>query len=211
MERRLLVVDDLVSAGLGVFLGLGPRTIALAGGATPQPLHAALAEHAYPWEEVEIFMGDERCVPLDDPASNFGKARQTLLGKVPAKAHAMPAEDCDAEAYERTLRERFGDGAPSLDLIFLGIGEDGHTASLFPGDPALEERDRWVVVVRRPDYRRLTLTLPVLNAAHVAMFLVEGEKKREAVGRLMDGDLEIPAARVEAERVLVVVDRAAAP
>ncbi|HEX6208597.1 MAG TPA: 6-phosphogluconolactonase [Actinomycetota bacterium] len=210
MERRLLVVDDLVSAALGVFLGLGPRTIALAGGATPQPVYAALAEHVYPWEEVDAFMGDERCVPLDHPESNFGKAREALLSKVPARAHPMPGETCDAEAYERTLRERFGDEVPSLDLVFLGIGEDGHTASLFPGDPALDERQRWVVPVERPDFRRLTLTFPVLNAAAAVMFLIEGEPKREALTRLLDGDPEVPAARVEAERVLVVADRAAA-
>ncbi|HEX6262446.1 MAG TPA: 6-phosphogluconolactonase [Actinomycetota bacterium] len=210
MERRLLVVDDLVSAGLGVFLGLGPRTIALAGGATPQPVYAALAEHAYPWEEVDAFMGDERCVPLDHPESNFGKAREALLSKVPARAHPMPGETCDAVAYERTLRERFGDEVPSIDLVFLGIGEDGHTASLFPGDAALDERERWVVPVDRPDFRRLTLTLPVLNAAAAVMFLIDGETKREALTGLLDGDPEVPAARVEAERVLVVADRAAA-
>lgn len=211
MERRLLVADDLVSAGLGVFLGLGPRTIALAGGATPQPLYAALARHAYAWDEVDAFMGDERCVPLDHPDSNFGKAREALLSKVPARAHPMPGETCDADAYERTLRERFGDEIPSLDLVFLGIGEDGHTASLFPGDPALEERERWVARVDRPDHPRLTLTLPVLNSARAAMFLIEGDAKRDAVRRLLEGDPGIPAARVEADRVLVVTDRAAAP
>lgn len=211
MERRLLVANDLVSAALGVFLGLGPRTIALAGGATPQPVHVALAEHAYPWEEVEVFMGDERCVPLDDPASNFGKAHEALLSKVSARTYPMPGETCDAEAYERALRERFGDRVPSLDLVFLGIGEDGHTASLFQDDPALEERERWVVAVERPDYRRLTLTLPVLSAARVVVFLIEGAKKRSALLRLLEGDREIPAARVQAERVLIVADRAAAP
>ena len=210
MERGLLVVDDLVSAGLGVFLGLAPRTIALAGGSTPRPLYEALARQPYPWEEVEAFFGDERCVPADHADSNLAMAREALLSRVPAKVHSMPGEDCDAAGYERTLRDRFGDEAPALDLVILGLGEDGHTASLFPGDPALDARDRWVARVERPDHPRLTLTLPVLSAARAAVFLVSGESKREALRGLLDGDPAIPAARVEAERVLVVADRAAA-
>ncbi|HUG88371.1 MAG TPA: 6-phosphogluconolactonase [Actinomycetota bacterium] len=210
MERRLLVADDIATAALGVLVGLGPRTIALSGGSTPRPLYEALARQPYPWEEVDVFFGDERCVPPDHPDSNFGMAREALLAMVAAHAHPMPGETCDAEAYERTLRERFGDEVPSLDLVLLGLGEDGHTASLFPGDPALDERERWVVRVERPDHPRLTLTLPVLGGARAAMFLVEGEAKREPLRRLLDGDPSIPAARVEADRVLVVADRAAA-
>jgi 6-phosphogluconolactonase len=202
----LLVADDIVSAALGVFIGLAPRTLALSGGSTPRPFYEALAAHAYPWEEVEVFFGDERCVPADHADSNLRMAREALLSKVPARVHAMPGDSCDAEAYEGVLRERFGDGPPSLDLVLLGLGEDGHTASLFPGDPALEERTRWVARVERPDHPRLTLTLPVLNAARAALFLVAGEGKREALGRLLDGD-DIPAARVSAARVLVVADR----
>jgi 6-phosphogluconolactonase len=118
---------------------------------------------------------------------------------------------CSAEDAERELREHFGGGVPRFDLVFLGLGADGHTASLFPGHPALEERTRLVVRVDRPDHPRLTLTLPVLSAARIAMFLVSGEGKRAALRRLLEGDLAIPAARVAAERVVVVADPAAAP
>lgn len=204
------MADDVTTAALGVFVGLGPRTVALAGGSTPRPLYRALAEQTYPWPEVEVFFGDERCVPPDHADSNFGMAHDALLARVPARVHPMPGETCAADAYERTLRERFGDEVPSLDLILLGLGEDGHTASLFPGNPALDERDRWVVRVERPDHPRLTLTLPVLSAARAAMFLIEGEAKREPLRKLLDGDPDTPAARVEADRVLVVADRAAA-
>lgn len=210
MERRLLVVDDLVSAGLGVFLGLGPRTIALAGGSTPRPLYEALARQPYPWQEVEVFFGDERCVPADHPDSNLRMAREALLDHVAAAVFPMPGETCDARSYEEALRERFGEEMPALDLVLLGLGEDGHTVSLFPGDPALEESGRWVARVEREDHTRLTLTLPVLSAARAAVFLVSGEQKRDALRRLLDGDRQVPAARVEAERVLVVADRAAA-
>lgn len=204
------MADDVTTAALGVFVGLGPRTVALAGGSTPRPLYRALAEQNYPWPEVEVFFGDERCVPPDHADSNFRMAHDALLAQVPARVHPMPGETCAADAYERILRERFGDEVPSLDLILLGLGEDGHTASLFPGNPALDERDRWVVRVERPDHPRLTLTLPVLSAARAAMFLIEGEAKREPLRKLLDGDPHTPAARVEADRVLVVADRAAA-
>ncbi len=209
-ERELLVVEDLPSAGLGLFTSLEPRTLALAGGSTPRALYQALAEVDYPWSEVDVFFGDERCVPPDHPDSNFRMAHRALLSKVAARVHRMPAESCDPIAYERELAGALGPGAPTLDLVLLGLGDDGHTASLFPGDPALEERDRLVARVERPDHPRLTLTLPVLSAARVAAFLVSGESKREALTRLVEGR-DIPAARVAAGRVVILADRAAAP
>jgi 6-phosphogluconolactonase len=159
-----------------------------------------------------VFFGDERCVPPDDPDSNFRMANEALLSKVAARIH--PMYDCDADAYEAELRAVFGDVAvPSIDLNFLGIGDDGHTASLFPGKPALDVTDRWVVDVPEPGMPpplpRLTLTFPVHNASKLAVFLVDGEKKRERLRQLM-ADEDIPAARVHPQRVVVLADRAAA-
>jgi 6-phosphogluconolactonase len=137
---------------------------------------------------------------------------RTLLDHVPARAHPIDGESCDAEGYERQLREVLGE-RPELDLVFLGLGPDGHVASLFPGHPALEERSRWVVRVPKPGlppfHPRVTMTLPVLSAARAAVFLVDGESKRDALARLM-GDEDIPAARVAARRVLVLADPDAA-
>ena len=156
-----------------------------------------------------MFFGDERCVPPDHPDSNYRMAYEALLSHVQARVHRMPGETCDAAAYEEELTRVFGPGLPEFDLVLLGLGEDGHTASLFPGDPALDITDRRVVRVERPDHPRLTLTLPVLSAAKVVMFLVSGESKREALGRLLAG-ADIPAARVRARQVIVIADEAAA-
>lgn len=141
------------------------------------------------------------------PAS---RTSESLLSKVPARVHRMRGEDCDAAGYERELTEVFGPGVPKFDLVLLGLGEDGHTASLFPGDAALGVTDRRVIRVERPDYPRLTLTLPVLSAASVALFLVSGKAKREVTGRLLRGE-NIPAARVAAREVVIIADEEAAP
>ncbi len=137
-------------------------------------------------------------------------ATEALLSKVRARVHRMRGESCDAAGYEEELRAVFGEGVPAFDLAFLGMGADGHTASLFPGDPALEERRRLVVRVQRPDHPRLTLTLPALSAAKLAVFLVSGEDKRGALRRVL-ADEELPAARVAANRVVIIADPAAAP
>jgi 6-phosphogluconolactonase len=211
VERELRVVDDLAYAALDAFREAAPLSVALAGGTTPLPFYELLAEEtAYPWRDVNVLFGDERCVPPDHPDSNYRVAFTALLSKVDARVHRMPGESCDAEAYEHTLARVFGPGVPSIDLVLLGLGEDGHTASLFPGDPAMEETERLVVRVERPDHPRLTLTVPVLSEAGLVLFLVAGEAKREALRRLMDGDRGIPAARLEAQRVMVLADRGAA-
>ena len=211
MSRELRVVDDLPRSAVDLFLEAAPKTIALSGGSTPRPVYERLAETPYPWDKVDVFFGDERCVPPDHPDSNFAMANHAFLSKVQARVHAMVA--CDPDGYEDVLRSVFesadGDGAPRFDLVFLGLGEDGHTASLFPGDPALEVTDRWAVLVERPDHTRLTLTLPVLNAARLAVFLVEGESKRGPLQQLMAGG-DVPAARVDSERIVVLADHAAA-
>ena len=206
---ELIVADDIAHTAAELFLSLTPRTVALAGGSTPRTLYERLASSDFPWSDADIFFGDERCVPPDDPASNYRMARETLLSKVDARVHRMRGESCDAAGYERELREVFGPGWPRFDLVLLGLGEDGHTAALFPGDPALDVRDRLVVRVERPDRARLTLTLPVLSAARAALFLVAGAAKKQALRRLVAGD-DIPAARVRAGRVVVVADKEAA-
>jgi 6-phosphogluconolactonase len=207
---ELFVVDDVAQAAAREFLALNPRTIALAGGSTPRRMYERLATSKFTWAESQIFFGDERCVPPDDAGSNYRMANEALLSNVPAKVHRMLGESCDAEAYEQELRSVFTAPAPTFDLALLGLGEDGHTASLFPGDPALEITDRWVAKVERPDYARLTLTLPILSASQVAMFLVTGAAKRSALRQLMDG-ADIPAASVTANRIVVIADHAALP
>lgn len=209
MRRELRIVEDLAAAFADVFLEVAPRSVSLAGGNTPRHCYEHLASLEYRWNEVDVFFGDERCVPPEHPDSNFRMASDALLSRIPAHGHRMPGESCDAAAYERQLREVLGPD-PAMDLAVLGLGEDGHTASLFPGDPALEETKRLVVRVERPDHPRLTLTLPVLSASPVAVFLVEGERKREAVRLLLTG-ADIPAARVTAERVVILANPAAAP
>jgi 6-phosphogluconolactonase len=209
MRRELRIVEDLAAAFADVFLEVAPRAVSLAGGNTPRPCYEHLASLEYRWNEVDVFFGDERCVPPEHPDSNFRMASDALLSRIPARGHRMPGESCDAAAYERQLREVLGPH-PAMDLAVLGLGEDGHTASLFPGDPALEETKRLVVRVERPDHPRLTLTLPVLSASPVAVFLVEGERKREALRLLLIG-ADIPAARVTAERVVILADPTAAP
>lgn len=206
---ELVVTDDIVAAATTEFLTAAPRVLALAGGTTPRPLYERLASIEYPWSEVDVLFTDERCVPSDHPDSNVGMVDRFLLSHLdpPPRVHRMPGEACDPDAYEVVLRRAFG--GLRLDLAILGLGADGHTASLFPGDPVLEERVRWVAGVTRPDHPRITLTLPVLSSAVLALFLVAGEEKREAVARLVAGE-DIPATRVAAEQVVVLADRAAA-
>lgn len=204
-----LVVDpDPAAAGVRLFVEVRPRTLALAGGSTPRELYRRLALLPYPWREVDVFFGDERCVPPDHPDSNLRMATETLLSRVPARVHPMTG--CDPAGYEAELAAALGPGLPRLDLVFLGLGEDGHTASLFPGDRAALETERWVALVERPDHRRLTLTLPVLSAARVAAFLVSGRAKRAALARLLRGDPGIPASLVAAARVVAIADPEAA-
>ncbi len=210
MKRELRVVSDIPEAGVDLFLRQRPRTIVLAGGRTPRALYARLAREEYDWSAVDVFFSDERCVPPDHPDSNFRMAEATLLSSVPARVHRMCGESCDAAGYEEELRAVFGNGMPAFDLVLLGIGADGHTASLFPGDPALEETQRLVAKVTRPDHQRMTLTLPVLSASTLVVFLVSGAEKREALRRVLAGE-DLPAARVAAQRVVIIADAAAAP
>lgn len=214
LERQLIVADDYVSVAVDQIVALQPRSIALSGGSTPLPVYERLATADLPWRDIDVFMGDERCVPFDHPDSNWGMAMEALLSKVPAQLHPPPAPACDPGVYEMELRRVFGEGLPQFDLQILGIGTDGHTASLFPGAPSLAETSRFVLRVepgQPPLHPRITLTLPVLSASRCALFVVTGPEKRDALQRLLDGDESAPAARVRAEKIVIVADRAAAP
>jgi 6-phosphogluconolactonase len=212
MGHDVRVVSNVDEAALEVFLAEQPRRVLLTGGGTPRRLYRRLAAFAYPWDQVELFLSDERCVPDDDDRSNGRMIREALAGAVPATFHAMDGEGCDPEPYEGTLRERMG-GEPRFDLALYGLGPDGHTASLFPGRPELDVADRWVVRVTEagwePFVPRLSLTVPILSAATVGLFLVEGDDKREPLGRLLAGQ-DIPAARMRPDRLVIVADPAAA-
>ena len=211
-EREWAVVEDVAGAGVDLFASTAPRTVLLSGGTTPRALYRRLAELDYPWTEVEFFFGDERCVPFASEDCNARMADEALLSRVPARSHPINGATCDAEGYERLLRERFGD-RPAFDLAIYGLGADGHTASLFPGRPEVEERERWVVRVPRPGLPpfvpRVTLTVPALSAARVGVLLVTGEEKRWALGRLVAGE-DIPAARLRPGRLVILADPAAA-
>jgi 6-phosphogluconolactonase len=207
---ELRVTEDLAADAVELFAEADPRSVALSGGTTPIPVYEALAKlKRFPWKDVDVFYTDERCVPERHPDSNHGMASRTLLSKVKAWPH--PIRGCSEVHYESQLRAHFGgSGVPSFDLMFLGLGEDGHTASLFPGDKALKVTKKLCAKVERPDHWRVTLTLPVLSAAKLAIFLVSGESKRSALQKLVAGDESVPAARVAAERVIVLADPAAA-
>lgn len=211
---ELIVTDDVAGEALKAFLRLNPGNVALAGGSTPRPFYERLAaaDLGHGWSVLDVFFTDERCVPPDHPDSNFRMVTESLLSRVPGPGPMvwrMPAETCDAERHDSALREFAGRTRSFLDLAVLGLGEDGHTASLFPGDPALREDERWVVRVERTPHPRLTLTLPVLSAAGTAIFLVTGASKQAALRRFLDGE-NIPAARVEARTVLMIADPEAA-
>lgn len=175
----------------------GRFTLALAGGSTPRGLYEALAtgyRDSFAWSALHVFWGDERFVSPDEPASNQRMAREALLSRVPvppSQVHpfptALPDARAAAAAYETELRLVFTGDWPRFDLILLGLGDDGHTASLFPGSPAIAESQRWVTLGEAPTQprTRLTLTLPVLNHAARVWFLVSGASKREALRRAL--------------------------
>jgi 6-phosphogluconolactonase len=200
----------------------GRFAVTLAGGSTPNALYELLAAeyvNALDWSRVHAFFGDERCVPPDHEDSNYRMAQEALLSRVPVgSVHRMHGEMEPREAaalYEKEL-EDFFDGTPVLDLVLLGIGEDGHTASLFPRTPALDVRDRWAVEnqVEKLGTVRLTLTIPTINAARTVVFLVAGEGKAEALREILEGDADprdYPAKFVRtASGPVWMVDEAAA-
>ena len=215
-------ITDLAAASRDRF------AICLSGGSTPRRLYQLLAESPHrdrlPWDRVHWFWGDERFVPWDHPDSNYGMAYTALLGKVPVpprNIHGIATNGTPADAaaaYERVLKSYYGSESldltgPLLDIQILGLGPDGHTASLIPGTSVLEERRRWVaeVIGGRPE-PRITLTYPALESSRHTAFLVAGADKRETLSRALAGDQALPAARLRPIGELIwFVDEAAQP
>lgn len=186
----------------------GRFTFAVSGGHTPWAMFTELANEDVPWADVDLFQVDERVAPDGDPDRNLTHLRESI-GDAPARVHPMPVNDVDldkaAAAYAATLPARF-------DLVHLGLGPDGHTASLVPGDPVLEVTDELVAVTQPyQGHRRMTLTYPALARADQLLWLITGADKRDPLVKLLAGDESIPAGRVRAARSLVLADAAAAP
>ena len=220
-HRAAVWLLELATAKDGVF------AVCLSGGTTPQGLYERLAEPPYsdvfPWARTHWFWGDERFVPHDDALSNYRMVRDALLARAPIPAkniHSIPTEglspEMAADTYERELKKFYGaaqldPGRPLFDVNLLGLGTDGHTASLFPGSPVLAERDKWVsaVVGAKPE-ARITLTYPALESSRHAAFLVAGDEKRAIFKRLRRNDDSMPAARLRPTGTLWVFGDAAA-
>ncbi len=236
-EQQVISHEDIVTEAAGRFVracndSVRERDIfqvALAGGSTPKALYKALAKPPYidavDWESSEVFFGDERNVQPQHEDSNYRMVSRCLLDHVPLVAsqiHRMPGEGPDlersAEGYEGVLRKRLipdEEGVKAFGLVLLGLGPEGHTVSLFPGSPALEEQERWVVACRDPheDEMRLSLTLKAINQARRVWFLVTGEEKAGVVASVLNGGGEgLPASRVDPTEgeLLWLLDPAAA-
>ncbi len=195
----------------------GHFIIAVSGGKTPWKMLRTLADEDLPWERIHILQVDERQAPEGHPDRNLTHLRKSLLGHAPIhpeRIHAMKTEEQDLEAaaerYAQTIREIAG--SPSIiDLIHLGLGSDGHTASLVPGDPVLEVTNRDVAPTGiYQGRRRLTLTYPLINRARRILWLITGSEKREMLQRLLDGDMSIPAGRISHENAIILADKEAA-
>jgi 6-phosphogluconolactonase len=223
---RITTIDDPAAAAadrLAAAVAAGGH-IALTGGSTPRATYERLATMDLDWAACTLWFGDERCVPPDDEHSNFGMVRATLLDRLRGprpdvrRIAGEQGPDAAADAYERELRLAFGDGLTRFDLILLGLGPDAHCASLFPGQPSLDERERLAIGVARPGLApwlpRVTLTLPAINAARNVLFLVTGHDKAAAVERAFAGepDRDAPASLVapEAGELTVLLDPPAA-
>jgi 6-phosphogluconolactonase len=195
----------------------GRFVVAISGGTTPWHMLRALADEDVPWQHVHVVQVDERIAPAGDADRNLTHLHESLLEHVQLpreQVHAMPVEEGDLEAaarsYARTLQQIAGT-PPVLDLVHLGLGADGHTASLVPGDPVLEVTERDVALTGLyQKRRRMTLTYPVLDRARRILWLVTGADKAGMLARLRDADGSIPAGRVRQERALVLADRSAA-
>jgi 6-phosphogluconolactonase len=208
---------------------VGPFAVCLSGGSTPKQLYQHFADPPlaarFSWSRIHWFWGDERFVPHDHPDSNYKMASDAFLSRVPvppANIHAIPTEgvtpEQSAAAYDTTLKRFYGSGTmtperPLFDVTLLGIGDDGHTASLFPGQPALQETRKWAMAVLGPDAApRVTLTYPALDSSRDIAFLVTGAGKRDVVARARRGDRALPAARIRPVGSLHwFIDRTAAP
>jgi 6-phosphogluconolactonase len=195
----------------------GRYVMAVSGGHTPWLMLRALADEPLPWQRVHVVQVDERVAPADDPDRNLAHLRTSLLNRVPLppdQIHAMPVEAKDLDRAAAQYAATLGDVAgspPVLDLVHLGLGPDGHTASLVPGAAALDVTDADVAVAGPyQGRRRMTLTFPIINRSRLVLWIVTGPEKAAILVRLRDGDPSIPAARVRQDRALLLADRAAA-
>ena len=187
-----------------------PRaSLALSGGTTPWPALRTLALADIDWSRIDVYQVDERLAPPGDPARNLVGLAATLLDHVPASIHPMPVEASDI----KQAAEQYGSSLPaSLDVVHLGLGDDGHTASLVPGDPVLDAADRPVALTQPyRGHRRMTLTFPALDRAGAIIWIVSGASKASMVERLLASDPTIPAGRVAQERAVLVTDIAERP
>ena len=194
----------------------GRFNIAVSGGDTPGMMLRALADRSVPWDEVHVFQVDERVAPLGDPARNLTQLHECLLAHVPLspeQVHAMPVEHADLDAAARSYAAvlcTIAGTPPVLDLVHLGLGVDGHTASLVPGDSSLDVMDAEVALAGPyQGRRRMTLTFPAIDRARRVLWVVTGASKAAMLKRLQAGDRTIPAGRVRQSRALLLVDRAA--
>ena len=226
MKIEVLPDADTVAQRAAVFVAAAARAavaergrfiVAVSGGHTPWQMLRALANQEVPWDRVHVVQVDERVAPAGDPDRNLTHLRESLLSHAPLRPdqlHAMPVEADElavaAAQYARTLVGLAG-SPPVLDLVHLGLGPDGHTASLVPTDPVLEITDADVGLTGvYQGRRRMTLTYPILNRARQILWLVTGGEKAEMFARLRDGDRTIPAGRIRADGAIVLADRPAA-
>ena len=213
-QKAALIIAEEARKAVGL---RGRFIIAVSGGKTPWKMLRALANEDVPWDEMHIFQVDERLAPEGDPDRNLTHLRESLLGHVrllPERIHAMQVEQKDTEAaaaaYARVIREIAGSPA-IIDLVHLGLGSDGHAASLVPGDPVLDVTDKDVASTGiYQGRRRLTLTYPVINRARKILWLITGGEKSKMFQRLLDADLSIPAGHISQEHAMVLADKDAA-
>lgn len=216
-ELARLAAEWVLEHAQGAVRSRGVCTVALAGGRTPRPVYEELGGPQYaerlPWMQIEFYFGDERAVPIDHPESNYRMVRETLLKTRPealGRVYRMPAD----AAHRERAADQYGRRLPdALDLLLLGLGEDGHTASLFPGSPALDERDRRVVpvVAPKPPNERMTITPPVIERARAILVLAAGVEKAAALHRALAGPIDPKATPAQlARRGTWIVDPGAA-
>ena len=217
----LQVLDDPAGALAERLVAAAERGghIALTGGSSPKEAYSRAAAMGGDWGQAVLWFGDDRCVPPDDPRSNYGMAKAALLDHVNADVRRIEGEmgpDAAAGRYESALKNELGGDVPALDVILLGLGSDGHCGSIFPGKPAFAVRDRAVVGVPEaglePWVPRVTMTLPVFNAAAEVWFIVTGEGKADAAARAFGGEPreDTPASFVRPPKLTVLLDQAAA-
>ena len=202
MHGEVRPVDDVAAAFADLVVEESPESVALSGGGTAERCYSALRGRGPDWSGVTVLFGDERAVPVASPDSNEGMARRALLDHVaPATVHSMVG--LGAAAYDQLVGSM-----PPIDLVHLGLGPDGHTASLFPGAPQLDEMSAYVLDAGDDDHPhpRITFTFPAIARSQLVVVTVEGGSKREAWQRLVAGD-DIPAQRITATRVVWLVDR----